>query len=573
LVTLALIGATILTWKLSRGVESPPQLKQARLTARDLPVLNAAISPDGKYLGYEDQLGIHLQLVDTGEPQDLPVLPGIDPAKAHWVFGAWYPDSTRFIASIATSGKPATLWSVPIRGGAPEKLAEVEDMVGGGKISPDGSHIVYGRRQYALGAREIWLMGARGESPHKILTAESQSAFGVFAWSPAGNRIAYSVALQQGDLLVQSADLSGGNQSRILQDNALLALAWIAPGRLIYSRSTQRGSARAGDLWELSVDQTRGAPHGKPRRLTDWSGFSIHHLTATADGKRLAFLRSTHHASAYVGDLAGNGNRLVNPYRLTLDDNINIVLAWTPDSREVIFSSQRAATRQIYRQSLGQGSAPQPITSQPGMNFYAARLSPYGAWVVLEGERAGGVPQLLFHVDGLTQFWCTNKTVGFCVLGRPDPASDELAISSFDPVRANRKNLLRIPLEPGTNAGVGLDYAWQISPDGSRIAIAKRHENKIRLVPLQTGQARTIPLDACSDLVDLNWAVDSGSLFVSCLEPGGATLLHLELTGRAQPIWLQPQTTSFWGLSSPDARHLAISAEARETSVWMFGNF
>jgi hypothetical protein len=62
-------------------------------------------------------------------------------------------------------------------------------------------------------------------------------------------------------------------------------------------------------------------------------------------------------------------------------------------------------------------------------------------------------------------------------------------------------------------------------------------------------------------------------LFVSSMEGGGATLLHVDLVGHAQPIWLQPQTTSFWGFSSPDARHLAISAEARETSVWMISNF
>ena len=588
LATLLLTGATILTWMLSRGSEAPPQLKQGRLAASagDFPVLNAAISPDGKYLGYVDRQGIHLQLVETGETQSVPSLPGIDPLKATWVIGGWYPDSARFIASVAIPGRPVSVWSVPVRGGTPERLADVEDMVGGGKVSPDGSHIVYGKRRSALGAHEIWLMGSHGESPRRILTAEDRSPFNAIVWSPAGKRIAYSIALPQGDLLVQSCDLSGANQTTILQDNALSGLAWIAPGRLIYSRSTQRGAARAGDLWDLSVDEEHGVPHGKSRRLTDWSGYSIHNLSATADGKRLAFLRSTHHASALVGDLDDNGTRLVNSRRLTIDDNINIPLAWTPDSREVIFSSQRAATRQIYRQALDQGSTPYLITSSPGLNFYMARLSPDGAWLVIEGEPSGsgkmalyrvpirgGISQLLFPVEGLTQYWCTDKTANFCVLGRPDPAKHELAISSFDPLSANQKDLLRIPLEPGTDAGVGMDYAWQISPDGSWIAIAKRHGNTIRLVPLGEEQARTITVNGYSDLIDLNWAVNSRSFFVSSLGPGGATLLHVDLEGNAQPIWPQPQTTSFWGFSSPDARHLAISSESRETSAWMISNF
>jgi hypothetical protein len=338
-------------------------------------------------------------------------------------------------------------------------------------------------------------------------------------------------------------------------------------------------------LWELSVDEDNGLPLGKSRRLTDWSGYSIHHLSATADGKHLAFLRSAHHASALVGDMVSNGTRLLNPRKLTTDDYINIALAWTPDSREVIFSSQRAATRQIYRQALDPGSTPRAITSTPGTNFYMARLSPDGAWIILEGEPvgsnrmllyrvaiSGGVPQLIFPVEDLTQFWCTNRTGNFCVLGRPDPRKNELAISSFDPLIGKEKDLIRVPLEPGTDAGVGMDYAWQISPDGSWIGIARRHGHTIRLIGLGKDHSRTININGHSDVTDLNWSVDSRSLFVSNGGPAGATLLHVDLDGKAQIIWRQPQTISFWGFSSPDARHLAISGESRETSVWMISN-
>jgi serine/threonine protein kinase/Tol biopolymer transport system component len=587
LAALALIGATVLTWTLSRGSESPPQFKQSRLTANpsDLPVLNAAISPDGKYIGYGDRQGIHLQLVETGEALSVAPFPGIDRSKADWALGNWYPDSTGFIVSVAIPGSPVSVWSVAARGGTPQKIADVEDMVGTGKISPDGSYIVYGKRGSALGAHELWLMGPHGESPHKILTADDRSPFGVIAWSPAGKRIAYSHPLPQASLLVQSCDLNGANQTTILLDGALFGLTWITGGRFIYSRSTQRATARAGDLWELNVDE-QGVPHGKSRRLMDWSGYSMDYLSATADGKRLAFLRNTHHASVLVGDLAEAGTRLLKLRRLTIDDNINIPLAWTPDSREVIFSSQRAATRQIYRQALDRGSTPERITSSPEIDFFMARLSPDGVWLILQGESGaardmsvyrvpvtGGIPQLLFPLEGLTQSWCTNQAANFCVLGRPDPQRNELVISSFDPLVAKEKDLTRIALEPGTDASIGMDYAWQISPDASWIAIAKRHGKTIRLAPLGKDRARTIDLNGYSDILDLNWAVNSRSLFVSRLGPAGATLLHVDLEGNAQPIWQQPQTTSLRGLSSPDAHHLVIAAETRETDVWMIRNF
>ena len=72
LVTLALIGTTLVTWFFPRHPEPLPQFNQQRLTANaeDSPVFNAAISPDGKYLGYADPQGIHLQFVATGGVED-----------------------------------------------------------------------------------------------------------------------------------------------------------------------------------------------------------------------------------------------------------------------------------------------------------------------------------------------------------------------------------------------------------------------------------------------------------------------------------------------------------------------
>jgi Tol biopolymer transport system component len=588
---LMLIGATIVTWFVSRRPESLPQFHQRRLTANapDLPVLNAEISPDGKYLGYADQHGIHLQLVETGGTVNVPLPPGIQPGTAYWVFGTWYPDSTRFLASVAIPGRPVSLWSAPILGGQPEKLAEVEDMARAGRISPDGSNIAYARLRSPLGAREIWLMGSHGESPHKILTAENEYSFRGIAWSPAGNRIAYSYARQQGehmDVSVQSCDLSGTTKTTILHDNRLNALTWIPSGRFIYSR-TAENAAQADNLWELRVDDKNGIPQGKARPLTNWSGFSIRSLSATADGKRLAFLRRTSHDSVFVGDLGSNGSRLVNPHRLTIDDYINLALAWTPDSHEVIFSSQRAATRLIYRQALDQGSAPQLITPPSDTNFYIAHLSPDGAWLVLEGQPigsskmalyrvaiGGGLPQLLFPVETFIQYWCSNKAANFCVFERPSAGKNELVVASLEPLGASGKELLRIPLEPGSSAAVGFDYDWQLSPDGLWIAILKRRENRIRLAPLGGGQTRMIMIKSYSDLNFLNWAIDSQSMFVSAVGSGGGTLLHVDLNGNAQPIWQQPRTTALgWGLPSPDGRHLAISSESSEANVWMISNF
>jgi serine/threonine protein kinase/Tol biopolymer transport system component len=591
LVITALAGATTVTWLVSRRPEPLRELPQRRLTAnvQDSPVLSAAISPDGKYLGYTDQQGIHLQLVQTGETQNVQLPSVIHAGTASWVFGSWYADSARFIASVTIPGQPVSLWSVPIQGEGAQKLAEVENMVGGGRLSPDGSQIAYERFPRAVGAREIWLMGSHGESPHRIRTAQSQARFGDIAWSPAGNRIAYIYAQEQEDgrtdMSVRSCDLSGAGDATILHDDKLNAFAWIPSGRFIFSRSGENRQAESDNLWELQVDQN-GSPQGEVRRLTDWSGFLIYAFSATADGKHLTFLRSNEHGSAYVADFDNHERRLVNFHRLTMDDNINFPLAWTPDSREVIFSSPRAGIRLMFKQALDPRSAPQLLTTTTGMNFYLARLSPDGAWMLLEGQPgnssglalyrvaiSGGVPQLLFRMEGYFQFWCTNKAADFCVFGQASENKNELVINAFDPLGGKGKELLRIPLEPGTSAGIGDDYAWQLSPNGLWIGIVKKHENRIGLVPLDGGPTRVIAIKGYSDLVDLNWANDSHSMFVSSQGPGGVSLLHVDLNGNAEPIGQQPRALWAWGFPSPDGHHLAMMVGNLETSVWMIGNF
>jgi serine/threonine protein kinase/Tol biopolymer transport system component len=591
LVTAALAGTATVTWIFPRRAEPLAQFNQRKLTAnaQDSPIFNAAISPDGKYLAFADKEGLHLQVVDTRAVQNLALPFSLPRERSSWDFGSWYPDSTRFTAALAIPGLPSTMWSIPTNGGEPQKVADVENLYGGGIVSPDGANIAYERLRSASGAREIWLMAANGEDRRKIITAEPQTTIQGMAWSPSGKRIAYHVRRQRGDrieILVQSCDLRGVDVTTIIQDSHLTAFIWLPSGRFIYSRNTEIGSAQSDNLWEIQVDARSGTHRGDGRQLTDWSGFSVYSFSATEDGKQLSFLRGNTHASVFVGDLNASGNRLVNSRRLTLDDNYNLPSAWTPDSREVIFSSQRATNRLMYRQALDQGSEAHLITPAGEMNFYLARLSPDGAWILLEGGPIsvrklglyrvglnGGVPQLIFNTEGFVPFGCTAKAANLCVYGRPSAGKNELVVAAFDPLKGPGKELIRIPLAAGSNADIGFDYSWHLSPDGSQIALLKRHGNQIQLAPLAGSQSRTITAKGYADLVDFSWAPDSRSLFVSAVDSAGVSLLNLTLNGAVQPLWHQAQPFSIWGFPSPNGRHLAILGASSESNAWIINNF
>ena len=388
LATLALIGAMVTAWRLSRGPESPPQFKQARLTANppDVPVLNATISPDGKYLGYADRQGIHLQLVETGGTLSVPPFPGIEPLKADWVFGGWFPDSAGFIASVGHSRKARKL----VVGFGPGREASEDCRCrrrGGDMENFAGrlSHRVWKAAKRARRARDLvdglaWRVASQDPDSRKpdpvwrdrLVAGGKEDCLqpSVAGWQPVGTELRPQWSKPNDDSPGQRFGLDGLDRPGTLHLFAKYAKRLGQDRRFV-------GTQRRRRTWSSSretapADGLVGIFHASPERYRR--------------RKTLGLSRSAHHASALIGDLTGNGNRLLDPRRLTIDDNINIALAWTPDSREVIFSSQRAATRQIYRQALNPGSTPQPITSTPGTNFYMARLSPDGAWVILEGE-------------------------------------------------------------------------------------------------------------------------------------------------------------------------------------------
>jgi hypothetical protein len=386
---------------------------------------------------------------------------------------------------------------------------------------------------------------------------------------------------------IESSDRNGrGNQETIFSDDRLEDFAWVSPGRLIYSRNLEDSSSdySADNLWELPLDAKKGIPRGTPHRLTNWSGFSATNLNATANGTRFTFLRRARHDSVIVGDLMDNGNRMLNARQLTSDDHSNIPLAWTRDSQQVIFLSRRTQILQIYGQSLDGATPPRLLTSAPAIDFEAVRLAPDGASLIARGRPqgsktegfykvplGGGVPQLIFVPEGdaCGDFRCANQRANFCAYQIQTSDHKEIIIKSFDPAFGMGNQLLRIPVDPGA------DYHWALSPDGLRVGVLKSEwgSNQIRFFYVRSGENRSITVNGYAELRSLDWAPDSRSVFVGSSGSGGSSLLHVDLNGRAQTIWQQPQPLNTWGVASPDGRRLAMFGTSVDANVWMINHF
>jgi eukaryotic-like serine/threonine-protein kinase len=375
----------------------------------------------------------------------------------------------------------------------------------------------------------------------------------------------------------------------------LVDWCWSPDGRIIYSLGESESNANSCNLWAARVDARTGEPRGQPRRLTNWAGFCMDGPSATADGKRLTFRKSSSQGSVYVADLEVNGTRITTPVRLTLSEGRNYPTAWTPDSRAVLFQSNRNGHWGIFKQSLNEDTA-EPIVAG-GEDVYRPRISPDGAWVVyilrprdrglsapvqlMRVPLTGGTPQLVLTAHVYDEHRCARSPAKFCAIAEQTSDHKQLVFTAFDPLDGRGRELNRFDIDPDPNAA----YGWDLSPDGTRIAVFKHLTDRIHILSLSGQPPREISVKGRNSIQSVDWAADGKRLFVSSPIPEGADLLQVDLRGNAHLIWHQrgntaPSTqTGFggpsvpWAVPSPDGRHLAIYGWSLSANIWMIENF
>jgi len=135
------------------------------------------------------------------------------------------------------------------------------------------------------------------------------------------------------------------------------------------------------NLWQIGIDGDAGTPIGKSKRITQWAGLSLENLSASADGRRLTLQKSTFQEQVYLGELAAGGTSLNPPRRLTNDEANDMPTAWTPDSRAVLFGSDRNGPWGIFKQEINQDTA-EAVVAGSQHNAASGRLSADGAWIL-----------------------------------------------------------------------------------------------------------------------------------------------------------------------------------------------
>ena len=446
--------------------------------------------------------------------------------------------------------------------------------------------VAYGTHSGKFGERETWLVNSDGQQPRQLISVDESNSLSGFLWSPDAQRSIYFTTDASGDTL-WTRDMRTGATLTVVTPSETKEfhgdISWLPDGRVVY----QVGSAPAEftdprddcDFWSMRVDVRSGKLTEKPKRLTNWPGFCIWNANVSTDGKRLVFLRGSTHATIHVADVGPSGARLRNLRHFTLDESTNFTQDWTNDSSSVIFTSNRAGKFGLYKRSL-QADQPELLTMT---SLRDTPATPDGKWILgityprstdpeipdqlLRIPLAGGAPEPLATVLSESAVFCARPPVNLCVLAEQTEDRTLTIISSIDVLRGRGRELARIPADP--NIGY---WDFDVSPDGTRLAVSGNPDGPIRILSLRGEAGRVLP-STLRNVQEFHWSADGNGLYVPAHTPEGAKLFYLDMRGNARLLWEDRGASWIWARPSPDGRHVAISSVANSNNVWMMENF
>ncbi|MCC3153160.1 S41 family peptidase [Hymenobacter sp. BT770] len=435
-------------------------------------------SPDGRSLAFvSTRTGngdVYVLALETGELRRITFDDALDQLDSWSADGKWlyFSSTSRDIAGMND------IYRVPATGGTPTAVSA--DRYANeffAAPSPDGKTLAFSARGIAnnqwwrhghshLDESEITLrrVGANGVPTYTALTAGGSKALWPM-WGQGGQRLFY-VSDQNGQENIWVLGVNGDK-------SAPKAVTSFTDGRVLWPSISYDGKLIAFErnfkLWTLDTDngqvreiavQRRGAPAGPAMerlRFTD----RLQELALSPDGTKMAFVV---HGEVFAASAADGGEAT----RISQTPTAESDIAWSPDSRRLVYVSERDGPSHVYSYAFATGQETR-LTNSP-LNDAAPTFSPDGKQLAFERDAAE-----LRVLDVAQQ---QEKVLAKGVFGRA-------------PIRARRS------------------FVW--SPDGRWVAFTPRGARgftNVNVVPAASGPARAVSFVANTTTNSVSWSPD-----------------------------------------------------------------
>jgi Tol biopolymer transport system component/DNA-binding winged helix-turn-helix (wHTH) protein len=473
-------------------------------------VIHPTISPDGELLAYahveEEQASVWIKQIATGG-----VFQTLPPSRKGYRSLVFSPDGQYLF--FRDDADPGTIYQTPTFGGAQKKVAG--NVWSDFSLSPDGKKLAFIRRDATRGAQSLILSDIDGSAELDLATRRSSTGYGVSApaWSPDGLKLVAVVEAERPDFLLVDIMTGEERELRTLPWRVIHKALWTPDGRhLIF---TARGAdEQTSQLWMFNY------PDGPVRRLTnDLDGYFW--ISLSSDGRKLVARQQRIIMHLWLlpdGDLKKArqltfGERSFDGYS---------GLAWAPEGRIVFSSFSNNVTNLYSMNSAGRDRT--QLTANASQDNAQPAVTRDGRYVVFTSNRAGSRQIWRMDIDGRNQKQLTfdSEQKGGAQYSALSPDDREIY---FINRAAGAGTIWKISIEGGAPvpvsrlAGVSTEGFLSISPDGKWLAYnhvpanrtpREEHATQIGVLSTKDGaELRLFDLPVRRPIVQ--WAADSGA--------------------------------------------------------------
>ena len=450
-------------------------------------------------------------------------------------------------------------------------------------FSPDGNAIAYSWMSEDGVSQSIYVKLIGLESQLRV-TMPPGSDFAP-VWSPDGKQIAFYRNLQGASGYYVVAAL-GGPVRRIMRTDLVVGrLDWFPDDRLAWSRD--------GKHLVVEVGRTPSGP--TPGRDEAWHQLALIDVDSreqrlltsppsgamgdsnpaiSADGRMLAFRRTSATALSeiYLLNLSSGQTRQLTNFR---DAHIGRI-AWTPDSREIVFAMLRNGAAHFWRMKIESGVV-RPITTGTERVFSPA-ISPRGdrlAYVVSTDHSN------LWRFDisnskpptaGLPTRFTSSTRDDSAPMYSPDGrkvafSSDRAGSDEIWVVDANGGGAQRLTTASGPDNG---SPRW--SHDGSEIAFDSRRDGnpEIYVVSSEGGKLRRVTNHPAEDVLP-SWSRDGRWIYFASNRTGDFQIWKVSADQGETLSSPSAQVTKgggFNAIESMDSKYLYFAKGRDRQSLW-----